>query len=128
MALSIPELPSHAIVSQHARHLKPRNDIVLVAQEVALLIRNYCPQDAYLQKQGQRFRHLGSYVARRERKIDVTSIFVEGSQVQIEIAARKSLREVVGVIDLRPALIPGQIGNAVIPLSGPGVDTESTGD
>src|SRR5438445_4564364 len=100
MGLSIPEIPSDTIDRQHARHLKPGHDLVQVAEDVPLLIAEDGTQDSYLEDSSKRFRHAGFDRAGARGKLGVTAVLENSRRPNLEIAARKSLGEVVGVVDL----------------------------
>src|SRR6202007_1618211 len=97
-------------------------DLVLIAEKIALLITDDGAQDSYLENSRDCFRDLGSHVAVSQREVDVTAILDIPGGLDRKVRPRKALVEIVGVVDLRPALVLRDVPLRVIPLTRPGID------
>jgi hypothetical protein len=100
MGLSIPKIPSDAIDREHPRHLEPRNNEVLIAEKIPLLIADDGAQNPDLEKTGHRSPTGDVLISRRERKKHMTPILINSSHVQREIPAREPLDEIVREVQL----------------------------
>src|SRR5690242_5682468 len=117
MALSIPEVPAHTIDGENARHLETGDDVVLVAQNVALLVGDDCPHDANLQKRRQSFRYQAGLIAIGKWESRRASILIDAGSFDLEVTARKAPEEIIGVVDLRTALPFGLIAIGAAPVN-----------
>src|SRR2546421_2416131 len=125
MGLSIPEIPSHAVDGEHARHLEAWYDLILVSEDVSLLIADDSPHDPDFENSRNCLRRAGPDVAGSERENSVAAVLIDRSSFKLEVSPGEAAREVVAVVDLRPALVPWHVRLACRrPLGQPGVDAK----
>src|SRR5215212_6023502 len=90
-ALSIPELPAHAVDTRRPRHLEPGNGLIALAEDVAELPGEHGVHDSDLEKR----RHhaalgRGERGAVGQRKDRGATVLVRAGREQTEIPARKA--------------------------------------
>src|SRR6266550_4892522 len=100
MSLSIPKIPSDTVDREHARHLEPRNHLVLVGEDVPLLVAHDRTQDADLEQCGQSLGWRSPSVARDEWEDRVPAVLVHCRRPQLEVPSGKALEKVVREVDL----------------------------
>src|SRR5437868_206785 len=125
MGLSIPEIPSHAVDGEHARHLEAWHELILVSEDVSLLIADDSPHDSDFENSRNCLRRARPDVAGSEREKSVAAVLINRRGFDLEVSPREAAREVVAVVDLRSALVPWDVGLACRrPLGQPGVEAE----
>src|SRR6476469_516971 len=125
MGLSIPEIPSHPVDSEHARHVEAGHDLVGIRKNVPLLIGDHRSHDADLEQGREGLCDFGQDIARRCWKVSMRAVLVDTGEAQLEIPSRKRPRKSVGVVDLGTALILWRVATQRRPAGEPRIDSKS---
>src|SRR3954471_9945187 len=125
MGLSIPEIPSDAVDSEHPGHLEAGHDVVLISENIALLVADYRAHDPNLEQRGNRLGRFRPNIGVGGRKRYVRAVLVDARDAELEVAPRESAREGAPVADLGATLIFGCVGVFRRPMLEPGVDSEA---